>query len=119
MRVGKFQRNGFVWAAVLCLTVVLCDLDHARPIADSTEHGHAASPVCIFDLCVALASSKDASSSVKAVGLLLLLFSIATVGGFNRRMILEVQTSNPLAFRINRPPQAFIKLYQLHSAYLI
>jgi hypothetical protein len=116
------RRNGIkslLWVAILGLAVVWCDLDHARPITDFSGHGHSASSVCHFELCISLTSFNDTSPLVKARGSFLWLFCLAAAMGFNRRLILEVRASRPLVFRIDHLPQPTTKLYQLHSAYLI
>jgi hypothetical protein len=119
MRRERYQNKGILLVAVLCMTVVLCNLDHWVPSTDTAEHGHPTSPGCIPDVCVTLTSSKDMSSSGNAVGFLFLLFGMVAARKCNIRPSPGASAFRCLALSLDHPPKVCNKLYQLHAAYLI
>jgi hypothetical protein len=115
----RFQNKGVLLVAVVCMTLVLCNLDHWVPSTDTAEHGHTASPGCIPDVCVTLTSSKDSSSSGNIVGFLFLLFGMMVARKYNIHSSPGVSAFRCPALSLDHPPRAYNKLYQFHSVYLI
>lgn len=115
---GTHQSRFTVLSVALSLAVALCSVDHVGPMGGAPDHhAQSASPGCIPDLCVTIAS-KDSSLGGDTVGSFVWL-SALLLAGFAARLTVPDPHRMARLIPSNRPPGMPQKLYQLHAVYLL
>ncbi len=104
-------------AVALSFAMVLCNIDHAGPMAGKAGHVHESYSGCVIEQCVTLTSS-DFLFPSSAAGMFLLLAAALGFGFYPHLPGAETRGRSHF-IDTNHLPRASNKLYQLYASYLL